>query len=29
MSYIDKKMCMESLRLKLGDIIPGNDIDKG
>ena len=28
MSYIDKKMCMESLRLKLGDIIPGNDIDQ-
>ena len=28
MSYIDKKMCMESLRLKLGDIIQGNDIDQ-
>jgi len=28
MSYIDKQTCLEAIRLRLGDIVPGNDIGR-
>lgn len=28
MSYIDKKVCMDEIRMKIGDIVPGNDVER-